>query len=49
MKYKYITIDLRSIKGFEKAEKLKTNGWHIISVGFNTIQLEKERGQNDKD
>ena len=41
MKNKYITIDLRSVKAFEKAEKLKENGWDIISVGFNTIQLKK--------
>ena len=44
MKYKYITIDLRKLKGIKKAEEMKKNGWDIINVGFNTIQLQKKRG-----
>ena len=39
---KYITIKLNTIQGFNKAERLKSNGWIIFSVGFDTIQLYKE-------
>lgn len=42
MKRKYITVNLRTIKGIEKAEKLKEKGYVIISIGFDTIQLEKK-------
>ena len=43
MKIKYKTIDLRSEKGFKEAEKLKVQGWKIGSIGFNTIQMYKEK------
>lgn len=43
MKAKYTTIDLRTKKGFRKAEDLKSKGWKIVSVGFSTIQMIKTR------
>ena len=43
MKTKYITIDLRTIKGFEKAERLQQQGWKIINVGWDDIQMFKEK------
>lgn len=48
MKAKYITVDLRTIRGFRKAENLKSKGWKITSVGFSTIQLMRSnKGQSD--
>jgi len=41
MKIKYRTVDLRTIKGFEEAEKLQSQGWEIYSVGLYTIFLYK--------
>ena len=41
MKAKYKTIDLRTIKGIKQAELLKSKGWKVGSVGFDTIQLYK--------
>lgn len=41
MKRKYRTIDTRTMKGLKEAERLKRNGWRIISAGFWTIIFEK--------
>ena len=48
MAYKYKTIDLRTVKGIKQAERLKSLGWKIISVGFNTIMLEKKIERTNK-
>jgi hypothetical protein len=42
-KFKYITVDLRNMKGVKKAEKLKNNGWNIISNSIDTLIFEKRR------
>jgi len=42
MKFKYKTISLRSESGFTEAEKLKDDGWEVVSVGWDTIQLCKK-------
>jgi hypothetical protein len=42
MRYKFITVELRSIKGIEKAERLKNNGWKIINSSLDTIIFEKK-------
>ena len=41
MKIKYKIIDLRTIKGFEEAERLQAQGWEVYSVGLYTIHLYK--------
>ena len=41
MKTKYLTIDLRTMKGIEDAEMLLEEGWTIGSIGFYTIQFWK--------
>lgn len=33
-KMKYKTIDTKTLKGLRQAERLKRNGWAIVSVGF---------------
>jgi len=45
MKVKYITVDLRSIKGIEKAEKLHMEGWKENSSSFWTIVFYKKEGK----
>ena len=42
MKYKYASVDLRTVKGIKKAKKLKENGWRIISHSPDVIVFEKE-------
>jgi len=42
MKYKYKTIDTRTLKGIRSAENHLKNGWKIISNGINNILMEKE-------
>lgn len=34
-----ITIELRTLKGFNKAERLQSYGWKVSEVGFNTITM----------
>lgn len=36
-------IQLTTEKGFRDAEKLKSNGWEIVSVGFITVTLGKPK------
>jgi len=45
-KYEYKTIDTRSASGLKEAERLKADGWKIISTGFNTIQFERLKNTN---
>lgn len=40
---KYKTVDTKTLKGLIEAERLKENGWKIISVGFYEIIFEKEK------
>ena len=40
-KYEYKTINTRSASGLKEAERLKAEGWKIISTGFDTIQFER--------
>lgn len=42
-KFKYKRIDIRSEKGLEEAEDLKDKGWRIVSVGWDTVTMEKEK------
>ena len=42
MKIKYKTIDTSTLKGLEKAERLKNNGWTIFSVGLFIIKFYKQ-------
>lgn len=39
---KYKTVDTRTLKGLEEAERLHANGWKIGSSGLDTIQFYKE-------
>lgn len=41
MKFKYKTVDTRTIKGLKYAEWLKAHGWHIIAIGYLTLTFEK--------
>lgn len=41
MKFEYQQVDTRSEEGLKRAEKLKANGWRIISVGFCTLLFER--------
>ncbi|MFA5049045.1 MAG: hypothetical protein WC516_08530 [Patescibacteria group bacterium] len=41
-KYKYRTVDTRTLKGLKTAETLKRNGWKVITHGVTTIQFEKK-------
>ena len=47
-KYEYKTVDTRSAAGLKEAERLKAEGWKIISTGFNTIQFERLKGWKHK-
>ena len=35
-------IDLRTIKGIERAERLQRNGWEIIANSLDMVQMEKK-------
>jgi hypothetical protein len=39
---KYKTVDMRTIEGIKKAEKLKENGWLIYSHSPDVIKFYKE-------
>ena len=39
---KYKTIDISTIEGLDKAEKLNTNGWIVINSSIDTVQLMKK-------
>ena len=43
MKYNYKLIDTRNFAGLKEAEKLKSQNWKIISVGFYSILFEKSK------
>ena len=32
-------IDLRTMKGFKEAERLKAHGWVVAEVGFTTVTM----------
>ena len=42
MKVKYKTVDIRTVKGIEKAESLKAAGWKVNTHSPDTIQFYKE-------
>jgi hypothetical protein len=44
MKSEYKRIDLRTIEGIELAEKLVSDGFTVISSGFDTVMLERRSG-----
>jgi len=39
--YKYITVDLRNIRGIKRAEWLQARGWKVFAVGFATVTMQK--------
>lgn len=41
MKYEYQRIDLRSIEGIKKAERLREKGWKMLEVGIDCILFER--------
>ena len=43
--FEYILIDIRTIKGMDTAERLKRQGWKIISVGFTSLQFERKKSK----
>lgn len=45
----YKTVDLRTVKGIEQAEKLKEEGWQINSSGIDTIQFYKVIRDDEND
>lgn len=40
--FEYKTVDTSTLKGLKQAERLKENGWKVISVGLFNIQFERE-------
>jgi hypothetical protein len=38
----YRTVDTRTLQGLKTAERLKDNGWRIISTGLFLIQFERK-------
>ena len=38
---KYKRVDLSTVKGFEKAERLQRAGWVIVEVGFDYVLMER--------
>ena len=42
MKFQYHKIDIRTIAGIKKAEKLLALGWKAIDGGIESVLLEKE-------
>lgn len=42
MKYKYKSIDTRTMRGIKIAEKLRAKGWEVVSVGATHIVFQKE-------
>jgi hypothetical protein len=38
----YRLVSTRTAEGIEQAERYQAEGWRILSVGFDTLQLEKE-------
>lgn len=43
MIYEYKTISLRTLSGVKQAERMKANGWEIVSIGFETIMFQRPR------
>lgn len=43
MRIEYKTVNIRTLKGLRKAERLKEKGWKIGSVGFETIQFYRNK------
>jgi hypothetical protein len=41
MKYQYNTVSIRSERTLKQVERLVMLGWRIISIGFETLILEK--------
>ena len=41
-KYAYKTVNTRSKKGLEQAERLKAQGWEAVSVGLDLITFQKK-------
>jgi hypothetical protein len=41
MKYQYKTVSIRSERTLKQVERLVMLGWRIISIGFETLILEK--------
>jgi len=48
MKVKHKTIDVSTIKGLKEAEKLKNKGWKIGSVGLFTVQLWRDKNNENR-
>lgn len=48
MKIKYKTCSLITMNGLLKAEKLKTSGWKVGSVGLYSIQFFKSQTKIDR-
>ena len=42
MKYSYKKIDISTVAGLKKAERLQAKGWKAISVGTRNVLLEKQ-------
>lgn len=40
---KYKTVDISTLKGIKKAERLQANGWKFVIVGVNKLQFSKEK------
>ena len=43
-KFSYKTVNTKTVEGLKLAEKLKSDGWKIISTGLFNITFEKIRG-----
>jgi hypothetical protein len=40
MKFEYKRIDISTVDGIKRAERLKANGWKIISTGLFSLLME---------
>jgi hypothetical protein len=41
MKFEYKRIDISTLDGLKRAERLKTNGWEIVHSGLFTVLMKK--------
>jgi hypothetical protein len=48
-RFDYATVDLRTIEGVKKAERLKAAGWTVVSSSPDVIQFQKKLGESIKE
>lgn len=48
MRLQFKTISIRTEEDLKRAERLKSQGWQVGNVGFNTIQFYREKQSHKK-